>query len=69
MQFTRDLIRHVVGDFSKDLGIPREKAIDAFFEKYEDIVGQESRLKTMLKVMDEYLYVEYTRPEWKKDCQ
>jgi hypothetical protein len=65
MQYTQDLITHVIADFAEKRGVSLEGAVDAFLQEYQAIVGSEIRWKTILKLIDEYLYIEYTRPEWK----
>lgn len=66
MTFTQELVDHIVRDFAEKHGVPLESAVDIILKEYEATVERRAVETTMLKLVDEYLYVEYTHPEWKR---
>lgn len=66
MQFTQELVDHLIHDFAEKHGVPFENAVDAILKEYETKVERRAIETTMLKLVDEYLYVEHTHPEWKR---
>jgi len=66
MRFTQESIDHVIRDFVEKRGVPLESAVDAILKEYETTVEQRAVETTMLKLVDQYLYVEHTHPEWKR---
>jgi hypothetical protein len=63
MKHIQKMLMQVEGDFMQQSGLLPTIVRDAMVKEYE---GQTYPGKTMLKLMDEYLYVEYTRPKWKR---
>ncbi|MBI4216377.1 MAG: hypothetical protein HY687_03170 [Chloroflexi bacterium] len=59
-----DLATQVKQDFVRRRGISQGGVVEAILKEYEKSCGIRSK-RTLLKIMDEYLYVEHTRPEWK----
>lgn len=66
MRFTIELVDDVLRDFMEKRGVPLESAVDAILKEYEATVERRAVETTMLKLLDEYLYVEHTHPEWKR---
>lgn len=66
MTFTQELVTHVMRDFAEKHGVPLGSTLDTILMEYEATVERRATETTMLKLVDEYLYVEHTHPEWKK---
>ena len=66
MRFTQGSVDHVIRDFVEKRGVPLESAADALLMGYKTTVEQRAVETTLLKLVDEYLYVEHTHPEWKR---
>lgn len=66
MRFTIELVDHMIRDFMEKRSVPLESAVDTSLKEYEATVEQCAVETTMLKLVDEYLYVEHTHPEWKR---
>ena len=46
--------------------MPLESAVDTNLKEYEATVERRAVETTMLNLVDEYLFVEHTHPEWKR---
>ena len=66
MKYTQELVDHVAHDFAGRCNVPLESAVNAILKEYEKMVERRAIETTMLKIADEYLYVEHTHPEWKR---
>jgi hypothetical protein len=66
MAFTQKLVNHIIHDFADKRGVPLEGAVDIMLKEYRDEVELRIVETTMLKLMDEHLYIEYTHPERKR---
>jgi len=66
MKFTQELVNCIIHDFAAKYSAPLESAVDAILEEYEVRVERRGIKMTILKIADEYLYVEHTHPEWKR---
>lgn len=66
MKYTQELVDHIARDFAGKRSVPLESVFNAILREYEKTVEQRAIETTMLKLVDEYLYVEHTHPEWKR---
>jgi hypothetical protein len=66
MMFTQKLVDYIMHDFADKNAVPIESAVDAILKEYKAKVELRAVETTMLKLVDEYLYIEHTHPEWKR---
>jgi hypothetical protein len=66
MKYTQELADHIAREFASKGSLPLEIAFDAILKEYEKTVERRAVETTMLKLLDEYLHVEHTHPEWKR---
>jgi hypothetical protein len=65
MKCTQEIIDHITHEFSDKNNIPLENAVDDILKEYENTVERRNIEMTILKLVDEFLYVEYTHPKLK----
>lgn len=65
MEFNKRITEKLIADLAKEHNMTAEQAARSILSEYERTVEKRAVPTTMLKMMDEYLYVEHTHPEWK----
>lgn len=65
MKHTQESVNHVARDFAGKCNMTLGRAVDVILKQYEETVERRAIERTMLKLADEYFYVEHTHPQWK----